>query len=152
MAQDMKGANCLLFLASYRGNEILEPYHPLLQLVDRLEGEHITSTKIYIDDKRLLLEAEIYSFEGKVAQANTSHTAAITTSHSSHFIHEEGLCLEMAGLHYNNLHDKKATNWMFRQAKREICFVSLILQYLNAVYPSPLGEESVESTSKEGSN
>lgn len=107
---------------------------------------------IAIADKRLLLEAEIYSFEGKVAQANTSHTAAITTSHSSRFIHEEGLCLEMAGLHYKDLHDKKATNWMFRQAKREICFVSLILQYLNAVYPSPLGEESVESTSKEGSN
>lgn len=38
-----------LILASYRGNEILEPYHPLLQLVDRLEGEHVTSTKIYID-------------------------------------------------------------------------------------------------------
>jgi len=47
-----------------------------------------------------ILEAEMYSFERKGKDAISSYAAAITSSRSSNYVHEEGLACELAGLHY----------------------------------------------------
>jgi tetratricopeptide (TPR) repeat protein len=65
-----------------------------------------------------LLEAENYSFNNKHEEAKASYAAAIASAHSSGFIHEEGLALELAGFHYKKIGDHENAQSLFNQAKQ----------------------------------
>eukprot|EP00584_Thalassiosira_punctigera_P010333 CAMPEP_0172526094 /NCGR_PEP_ID=MMETSP1067-20121228/1094_1 /TAXON_ID=265564 ORGANISM="Thalassiosira punctigera, Strain Tpunct2005C2" /NCGR_SAMPLE_ID=MMETSP1067 /ASSEMBLY_ACC=CAM_ASM_000444 /LENGTH=1314 /DNA_ID=CAMNT_0013309531 /DNA_START=85 /DNA_END=4029 /DNA_ORIENTATION=- len=64
-----------------------------------------------------LLEAGIFSHEGRNAEAKASYAAAITSARSSRFIHEQGLACEMAGFHYKKIGDYISARAFFVQAK-----------------------------------
>ncbi len=72
-------------------------------------------------NKAFLVQAEIYSHEGKVDEAEAAYGAAITAARASNFIHEQGLACEYAAFHCkrNNKLDH-AVNF-FHQAK--LCYV-----------------------------
>jgi len=63
-------------------------------------------------NKVYILEAEMFSFEGKAVDAKASYAAAITSSASSRFIHEQGLSCELAGLYYKKIGQHMAA-WNF---------------------------------------
>ncbi len=65
-----------------------------------------------------LLEAEQFSFEKRIIEAQKSYDAAISTARSSGFIHEEGLACELAGYHYKKIGDLSSALSFFGQAKR----------------------------------
>lgn len=89
--------------------------------------EAANESKWNFNNKFLLLEAEIHSLNCRSQKANSSFAAAILASRSSRFIHEEGLCCEMAGLHYKKHKELESANKMFRQAKGEIYYLQLLL-------------------------
>jgi len=72
-------------------------------------------------NKVFLLEAEMYSFERKGPEARLSYAAAITSSRSSGYVHEQGLACELAGLHYEKLGEEQTALDFFHQAKE--CYV-----------------------------
>mmetsp|Transcript_3060 Transcript_3060/g.6785 ORF Transcript_3060/g.6785 Transcript_3060/m.6785 type:complete len:560 (-) Transcript_3060:69-1748(-) len=72
-------------------------------------------------NKVFLLEAEMYSFERKGPDARSSYAAAITSSRSSRYVHEQGLACELAGLHYKKLGEEQTALDFFQQAKE--CYV-----------------------------
>ena len=51
-------------------------------------------------NKRLLLEAEKLSHEGKRDEAEAAYVSAIEASRKARFVHEEGLACELAAAHY----------------------------------------------------
>jgi len=69
-------------------------------------------------NKVFLLEAEMFSFEGKDVDAKASYAAAITSSASSRFIHEQGLSCELAGLHYRKIGQLSAACNFLQRAKQ----------------------------------
>ena len=69
-------------------------------------------------NKMYLLEAELFSFEGKKEEASASYAAAITASRSSRFVHELGLSCELAGFHYEKIGDLKRSWDFFNRAKQ----------------------------------
>ena len=64
------------------------------------------------------MEAENYSFNNKHEEAKASYAASIASARSSGFIHEEGLALELAGVHYKKIGDHKHALSFFTQAKQ----------------------------------
>ena len=68
-------------------------------------------------NKLHLLEAESHSSNGENDLAVESYTAAIETSKSSKFVHEQGLSCELAALHFKRRKDMKTALTYFRQAK-----------------------------------
>ena len=68
-------------------------------------------------NKVFLLEAEMLSFEEKNDEAKHSYAAAISSSRSSRFIHEEGLAYELAGLHSKKIGDTRAASEFLQRAK-----------------------------------
>jgi len=72
-------------------------------------------------NKVFLLEAEMYSFERKGPDARSSYAAAITSSRSSRYVHEQGLACELAGLHYKKRGEEQTALDFFQQAKE--CYV-----------------------------
>jgi len=68
-------------------------------------------------NKVYLLEAEMFSFEGRDTEARSSYAAAITSSCSSRFVHEQGLACELAGLHYFKIGEAEAALEFLQQAK-----------------------------------
>ena len=71
-------------------------------------------------NKVYLLEAEIYSFEGRSEEARTAYAAAITSARASRFIHEQGLACECAAFHYMRAGQLEEAWNFFNQAK--ICY------------------------------
>ncbi len=68
-------------------------------------------------NKVYLLEAELFSFEGRLQRAQNLYTAAIEASASSKFIHEQGLAYELAAFH-NEKSGNASKAWeYFNQAK-----------------------------------
>merc|ERR1711957_1075057 len=61
-------------------------------------------------NKVFLLEAEMLSFEKRNDEARSSYAAAISSSCSSRFVHEQGLACELAGLHYKKIGDTHAAS------------------------------------------
>jgi len=72
-------------------------------------------------NKVYLLEAEIFSHEGKNEEAKVSYASAITFARSSRFIHEQGLACERAGFHCKKIGDNRSAWDFFNQAKQ--CYV-----------------------------
>eukprot|EP00578_Thalassiosira_sp_NH16_P001854 CAMPEP_0181137228 /NCGR_PEP_ID=MMETSP1071-20121207/33599_1 /TAXON_ID=35127 /ORGANISM="Thalassiosira sp., Strain NH16" /LENGTH=1245 /DNA_ID=CAMNT_0023223979 /DNA_START=76 /DNA_END=3809 /DNA_ORIENTATION=- len=75
-------------------------------------SSHNFSSKVY------LLEAEMNSFEKKYDEARSSYAAAITSSCSSRYVHEQGLAYELAGLHYAKFGEAQTALDFFREAKQ----------------------------------
>lgn len=70
-------------------------------------------------NKLALLTAEKLSMmSSRNADAEAQYTAAIELSKSSHFVHEEGLSCELAGLHYERLGNSTKALELFEQAER----------------------------------
>lgn len=69
-------------------------------------------------NKIQLLEAELLSIKGRNSEATFRYKAAITSSWSSKFIHEEGFAAERAAIHYQTNGDKEDAINCFNQAKR----------------------------------
>mmetsp|Transcript_24478 Transcript_24478/g.39842 ORF Transcript_24478/g.39842 Transcript_24478/m.39842 type:complete len:240 (+) Transcript_24478:1081-1800(+) len=65
-----------------------------------------------------LMEAEIFSYEGKHKEAKASYDAAIASAKCVSFVHEQGLACERAGFHYKKIGDKKNACNFFNQAKQ----------------------------------
>mmetsp|Transcript_13921 Transcript_13921/g.25199 ORF Transcript_13921/g.25199 Transcript_13921/m.25199 type:complete len:91 (+) Transcript_13921:1792-2064(+) len=63
----------------------------------------------------------MYSFERKGPDARSSYAAAITSSRSSRYVHEQGLACELAGLHYKKRGEEQTALDFFQQAKE--CYV-----------------------------
>ena len=81
---------------------------------------HLFNESILCSDtttKVSLLRAELYSIEDNKEQAKSCYEAAITSSKSSNFIHEQGLSLELAGLHHVKIGESEPALEYFRQAK-----------------------------------
>merc|ERR1719356_2218805 len=108
------GISCFHTARSYSGN------HKLVELATSAlnaikQKEHFSSWNY--TNKRLLLEAEMYSAANKKVQAKAAYDAAIAASQSSKFVHEQGLACEMAALHYwHSECDFKTSNSLFQQA------------------------------------
>jgi hypothetical protein len=68
-------------------------------------------------NKLHLLEAESYSANGHSCLAIKSYNAAIETSRSSRFVHEQGLSCELAGLHFKRMKDLNTSLTYFKEAK-----------------------------------
>ncbi|KAL3773705.1 hypothetical protein ACHAW5_001041 [Stephanodiscus triporus] len=65
-----------------------------------------------------LLEAEQFSLQNHLSEAQASYAAAINSARSSGFIHEQGLACELAGHHYKKVFDLRSAWIFFDQAKR----------------------------------
>jgi len=65
-----------------------------------------------------LLEAELFSWEGKHESAATSYAAAIVSSESSRFIHEQGLACELGALHYKRVGNIGKARSFFNRARQ----------------------------------
>ena len=68
-----------------------------------------------------LLEAEQFSFLNRNSEAQASYAAAINSSRSSGFIHEQGLACELAGYHFKKVVDLHSAWILFDQAKQ--CYI-----------------------------
>jgi len=73
-------------------------------------------------NKVFLLEAEMLSFEKENDEANSLYQAAISSSRSSRFVHEQGLACELAGLHHKKIGDAHAALELLKRAKE--CYQS----------------------------
>ena len=71
-------------------------------------------------NKASLLLAEKLSSSSKHEKAEVQYMKAIEESRSSHFVHEEGLACELAGMHYERRGDMTKAKELFQQA--EICY------------------------------
>ena len=69
-----------------------------------------------------LLEAQMFSFDKKNAEAKVSYAAAISSSCASRFIHEQGLACELAGLHYTKIGEPETALHLLQRAKE--CYQS----------------------------
>ena len=65
-----------------------------------------------------LLEAEMFSHEGKDEEAKASYAAAISSARRSRFIHEQGLACELAGFYYKKIGDNTSALDFFNQAQQ----------------------------------
>ena len=65
-----------------------------------------------------LLEAEIFSREGRNEEAKASYAAVITSARCSRCIHEQGLVCELAGFHSKKIGDNESACNLFNQAKQ----------------------------------
>ncbi|KAL7538257.1 hypothetical protein ACHAXR_008411, partial [Thalassiosira sp. AJA248-18] len=72
-------------------------------------------------NKVFLLQAELYSFEGKSQEAKSSYAAAVNSSCSAKFVHEQGLACELAGFHYKKTGQAQIALDFFQQAKE--CYI-----------------------------
>ena len=52
-------------------------------------------------NKRLLLEAEKFSFAGEIEDAEVAYLSAIEAARKARFVHEQGLACELAAAHYS---------------------------------------------------
>ena len=68
-----------------------------------------------------ILNAEMYSLERKYQDAKSSYDAAITSSRSSSYVHEQGLACELAALHYKKIGEAQTALNFFQQAKE--CYI-----------------------------
>lgn len=68
-------------------------------------------------NKVFLLEAEMYSFERRNIEAKASYAAAITAAASSRLVHEHGLAMELAGLHYIKIGESEIALDFLQQAR-----------------------------------
>jgi len=79
---------------------------------------HIATLALYSRNKVHLLEAERFSYFGKNNDAELSYAAAISSSCSSRFVHEQGLACELAGFHHKKNGDVQRACILFNQAKQ----------------------------------
>ena len=68
-------------------------------------------------NKASLLLAEKLSSSSKHEKAEVHYMKAIEESRSSHFVHEEGLACELAGMHYGRRGDITKAKELFQQAE-----------------------------------
>ena len=68
-------------------------------------------------NKASLLLAEKLSSSSKHEKAEVHYMKAIEESRSSHFVHEEGLACELAGMHYERRGDITKAKELFQQAE-----------------------------------
>jgi hypothetical protein len=100
-----------------------------------------------------LLEAEQFSFQNRNSEAQASYAAAINSSRSSGFIHEQGLACELAGYHYKKVFHLRSAWIFFNQAKQ--CYkewgsqmkVDSISQQLRSLSDYMSGGPSLSSSS-----
>ncbi|KAL7548021.1 hypothetical protein ACHAWF_011302 [Thalassiosira exigua] len=69
-------------------------------------------------NKAHLLEAEIFSREGRSEEAKASFAAAISSARSSRFVHEQGLACELAAYHSKKIGDHRGAWGLFSQARQ----------------------------------
>lgn len=110
------GINCFRLLRRLRAPKLRQISRDAIASM-KAAAQH---SKWNYENKVHLLEAELYSFEGKHGEAKSSYAAAILNSRSSKFVHEQGLAYELAGFHYKKIGDPHRARGFFNHAK--ICY------------------------------
>mmetsp|Transcript_14638 Transcript_14638/g.32181 ORF Transcript_14638/g.32181 Transcript_14638/m.32181 type:complete len:1260 (-) Transcript_14638:9-3788(-) len=77
-----------------------ETENRLIDVAIAVMREKETNCAHNFHNKRLLLEAEKLSHEGKIEEAEAAYLSAIEASRKARFVHEEGLVCELAAAHY----------------------------------------------------